>query len=441
MANRYWVGGTGTWNYTSTVNWSTTSGGSGGASVPGNLDDVFFDSNSGSGTCTIANTSTCKSFTINSGSAISFSTSGNKIDTDNGFQISSSQTGTLSSLNFGGLWNASTIYMDTGGFTINSITPSSISGGTTLNLTRNIVANGQITLPYSVAGAAGPAYFNTNGYNITAYGGLNLNFGGYSGGGVTADLSSSTITANIYLLLTASGNTNVTLNGTFITSYTYVTIQNSGAGSITNSIGSGAISGYTNVTFYTNSTGPITYAGYVYQYGNPYSLSLTKTSSGAITLSGSVYNYGDLNLSAGTSINYLFHQYSGSAGVTKYIDNAGTITYFQRAGSGTIYDFKGAGSIGTLNLSSISELIINASLTTSTLNLTGASPGSMTVRAYSGTSTLTANSSFSLSNITWQNITAAGTIPFTGTGFVDGGGNTNIQFYIPGSGIFFGSNF
>ena len=34
MADRYWVGGAGTWNTTSTTNWSTASGGSSGASVP-----------------------------------------------------------------------------------------------------------------------------------------------------------------------------------------------------------------------------------------------------------------------------------------------------------------------------------------------------------------------------------------------------------------------
>lgn len=50
MANRYWVGGTGTWNQTSTANWSTTSGGSSGASAPTTTNGVYFDANSGGGT-------------------------------------------------------------------------------------------------------------------------------------------------------------------------------------------------------------------------------------------------------------------------------------------------------------------------------------------------------------------------------------------------------
>lgn len=51
MAQRYWVPG-GTGATSSTTNWSTTSGGSSGASVPGASDDAIFDSNSGSGTAT-----------------------------------------------------------------------------------------------------------------------------------------------------------------------------------------------------------------------------------------------------------------------------------------------------------------------------------------------------------------------------------------------------
>lgn len=57
MASRFWTGavnsGTGTWDASNTANWSTTTGGAGGASVPTSADAVFFDANSGSGTCTL----------------------------------------------------------------------------------------------------------------------------------------------------------------------------------------------------------------------------------------------------------------------------------------------------------------------------------------------------------------------------------------------------
>ena len=64
MANRYWVGGSGTWNTTNTANWSATSGGAGGASVPVAADNAFFDANSGSGTCVTAAGATCSALTF-----------------------------------------------------------------------------------------------------------------------------------------------------------------------------------------------------------------------------------------------------------------------------------------------------------------------------------------------------------------------------------------
>lgn len=42
-ANRYWVGATGDWDASDTAVWSTSSGGSGGASVPGASDVAIFD--------------------------------------------------------------------------------------------------------------------------------------------------------------------------------------------------------------------------------------------------------------------------------------------------------------------------------------------------------------------------------------------------------------
>jgi hypothetical protein len=51
MADRYWVGGTGNW--ADTARWSTSSGGSGGASVPTSSDNAFFDGSSGTGVATV----------------------------------------------------------------------------------------------------------------------------------------------------------------------------------------------------------------------------------------------------------------------------------------------------------------------------------------------------------------------------------------------------
>jgi len=91
MADRYWVGGSGSWN--STTKWSATSGGASGASVPTSVDNAIFDINSGTAhfTVTVSSGSTCANltitpenvtgvttFSINSGFVVSgtFSTSG-----------------------------------------------------------------------------------------------------------------------------------------------------------------------------------------------------------------------------------------------------------------------------------------------------------------------------------------------------------------------------
>lgn len=69
---RYWIGGSGNWSDTS--HWSTSSGGSGGASVPGSSDDVVFDSNSLSSTSTITGDGSAKSIDTSAiGNLLSFS--------------------------------------------------------------------------------------------------------------------------------------------------------------------------------------------------------------------------------------------------------------------------------------------------------------------------------------------------------------------------------
>jgi hypothetical protein len=52
MANRFWVTG-GNENWNSTTNWSTSTGGASGASVPGSSDAAIFDASSGAGTAVL----------------------------------------------------------------------------------------------------------------------------------------------------------------------------------------------------------------------------------------------------------------------------------------------------------------------------------------------------------------------------------------------------
>jgi hypothetical protein len=62
MANRYWVGGSASWDATVGTKWALTSGGLGGEAVPTAADDVYFDAASGAVTITLSGARTCLSF-------------------------------------------------------------------------------------------------------------------------------------------------------------------------------------------------------------------------------------------------------------------------------------------------------------------------------------------------------------------------------------------
>ena len=66
MADRYWVGGTASWDATAGTKWSTTSGGAGGAAVPTAADDVFFNAASSAThyTVTVTDNATCANLTF-----------------------------------------------------------------------------------------------------------------------------------------------------------------------------------------------------------------------------------------------------------------------------------------------------------------------------------------------------------------------------------------
>jgi hypothetical protein len=65
MADRYWVGGTSTWDGTAGTKWATTSGGAGGAAVPTAVDDVFLNAASGAVTVTVSGSVPARSLDCN----------------------------------------------------------------------------------------------------------------------------------------------------------------------------------------------------------------------------------------------------------------------------------------------------------------------------------------------------------------------------------------
>jgi hypothetical protein len=123
MADRYWVGGSGTWNTTSTTNWSTSSGGSSGASVPTTSDNVIFDQNS-TYTVTLTGALSCANLTVSQGT-VTFA---------QGTAPTLTVAGTAFNIKSGTVWNSTgtVTFTSTGSVTIttNSVT---LSCGFTLN--------------------------------------------------------------------------------------------------------------------------------------------------------------------------------------------------------------------------------------------------------------------------------------------------------------------
>jgi hypothetical protein len=181
MASRFWVGGTGTWDGSTTTHWAATSGGASGASVPGTNDSVIFDGNSGGGTVTVNTTVnsisiTCGAFT----GTLDFSANNNNV-TLNSFSASGSATRTV---NLGsGTWTI------TG--TSGLLWDVSNNTGLTFSASSStIVFSGNI----SGAGAAIQAWASSS---PTTYGTIRFSPTGGGGGGVQLNYLGSTTITNL----------------------------------------------------------------------------------------------------------------------------------------------------------------------------------------------------------------------------------------------------
>lgn len=162
MADRYWVGGSGTWDGSNTANWSASSGGASGASVPTSADSVFFDQ-AATYTVTMSGSLPCLDFTVSAGT-VTFSTAAGP-----SLNISGSMSliaGTVFNIGFGGIIFNSTTNgrtITTNGVTLSMSTSSSITfngtgGGWTLGSA--LTTNGTLNITRGS--------FNTGNYALTA---------------------------------------------------------------------------------------------------------------------------------------------------------------------------------------------------------------------------------------------------------------------------------
>jgi hypothetical protein len=246
MADRYWILGDGNWNTTNTTNWSASSGGLGGASVPTAADNVFFDANSnvGSGSFTVTMVTSprvCNDFTASgldgamtlAGSAIGLTVSGSL--TFQATNFSATYTGTTT---FNATTTGKTVTTNGVAFA-GAVTFNGVGGGWTLGSAFSCGTN-TLTL--------------TNGT-------LNTSVSNYS---VTCSTFSSNNTNARTLTLNAS---TVTLSNSFATATTTNFTLNAGTSTITMSAGGATFSGggltFYNVSFTStaSTTSQITIAG------------------------------------------------------------------------------------------------------------------------------------------------------------------------------------
>jgi hypothetical protein len=240
MATRYWVGGSGTWDGTTTTNWSASSGGAGGASAPTSADDVIFNSlsNAIAYTVTISGGATvCRSITVAGpltgnvtfSGTTSWSVYGSFTLPASG--ITWSYTGTIT---FASTTTGNTI--TTNGVSLSAISFAGVGGYWTLG--SSLTSTGAITVTNGT--------FDTGNYAVTA-----TTLSSSNSNTRTINLGSSTVTLSGATPIDFTTSTNLTFNaGTSFISSNSATVTFNGGGKtfyavqfIAPAISSGSITG------------------------------------------------------------------------------------------------------------------------------------------------------------------------------------------------------
>jgi uncharacterized protein YlxW (UPF0749 family) len=396
MADRYWVGGTASWDGTAGTKWALTSGGAGGQAVPTSADDVFF-SNLSTGTCTISTGNTgarsinCTGFTgtLTGTAAITVSGSVTLVA-----GMTYSYTGTMTLAGTGTITSAGKTFgavnISGAGITVTlgaALTQGS-SSTTTFTLTQGTLALAGFTLTCGI--------FSSSNTNTRA-----ISFGT---GGITLTHNSGAAT-----VLSMATMTNFSWTGSAGTegfSYTRNIATGSGTGTITTgSTAGGTVSNAVNVTLrsQTNSTTTSVTTG-------SYIKNLTfGTGTGTFNIGTCTYNacgnldntIVDLRNSIALVPTFLA---SGTIRMTGTVNALGNVTV---NGSGITVTLIGPTALGTAN---------TFTLTQGTLDLNGST---LSTGSFSSSNTNTRAITFGSANIALTSTTAATTVlsMATATGF------------------------
>jgi len=421
MADRYWVGGAGTWNATAGLKWALTSGGLGGQAVPTLADDVYFDAGSGAVAVVIGTGSTCKNLNF-TGFTGSLSTStgtlacyGNMVMKSG---MTSAWTGAISFLST----TAQTI--TTNGFTFdNTITFNGVGGS--WQLVDNLTSGSTRTVTLT----NGTLDLNSKTLSIGLISSSNSNIRTLAFG--TGNI---TLTGNNASIIAMGNATNLTITGTPVMNATYA--GSTGSRNISSNIltngGTEAKAISVNVTAGTDT---IAFGN----AGSSYKNMIFTGFTGTITFTNSATCFGNLTFNAGTTaISGSTIVFGGTTGTQQITTGVNTIDApITFSGTG-VYQFNDAltqGSTraftittGTVQLksgvtSTVGSFVANSS---SVKYLQSTTPGSQaTISQASGTITV--------SDLTIQDSNAAGGASWTAYADyenIDAGNNDGWNFSI-----------
>jgi hypothetical protein len=447
MADRYWVGGTGTWNTSSTTNWSATSGGGTGASVPTSSDAVIFNELSGSGTVTLTGALNCLSLTT-AGSSFTFSSTGT-LGVSGNFTLSAttvwSATGTItiigtSTITTDGVVISAGIFIN-GGITVTLGSALTLGTTATFNLFSGSINLNNLTLSCgqfsSASGFVCGILFGTGNITTTGSGAV-WDTGNSNGllwtGTPTVNISNNSATAatidsrGLYTLFVGqlTFNFNITtgtypltiVNNNRFTSLNFTGFAGTWAPGASSFTFLGNITLVPGMTFtagtgtwtFSNSAGPavITSAGKTlgslafFGTNNTVQLAdnLTVTSTASITLTNGTFDANNQNVTGGQFVS------SGASNRTLTM-GSGTWTL---NGTGTVWD-TGTTTNLTFNRNTSNIVLSNTSTTARTFTGGGLTYNKLTIGGATGTSTLTINGTNTFSELA-STKTVAHTITF-----------------------------
>lgn len=371
MATYYWVGGAGTWNVSSTTNWASVSGGTGGAGVPGVGDNVIFDTSSGTGTVTITSVSAvCLDMTVTATQAL---TLGGSPAIYGSLTLPSG--GSVSVTTFQPTFAATTT-----GKTIN------LNGKTIGSTTFNGVG-GEWTLSNAFSSTTGTITV-TNGSFITA------NFA------VTAQAISS---SNSNVRSISLGSSSVTLSGSSPVTFTTATNLTFNAGTST----------------ITCSGNTATFQGGGLTYYNV-SFSSTSSVSNTITIAGT-NTYNNLTLAPPSSAGYRFYNFNAD----QTINGTFTTTSSATANRRIVVQTNTAGTQRTLTAAAVSLSYVDF------YGIIGAGAASWTGTSI-GNGTLNSNITFTSPKTVYWNLSAGGNwVTSTAWATTSGGTPADANFPLP----------